>query len=217
MAKDYPDYTRAHQIIGSNVMVPMDIQGAYIMMPVDIQAQYVNVEIDIVAQSVGNIAIDLAAQSVGNIQIDVAAQTVGNLTIDINAQHVGMYLTPDWNVLAGNQKYFRATDPDVARAGYAGGTYTPGTGKTLYITHFGGGTHAVTAENSDLPQIMFCMIYKVVDETPTIFAELGGNGGSGMVLPTPAKILAGEEFRYRVYNYANHNVIAYVTAGGYEI
>lgn len=82
---DYPDYTELTQIIGSDVMVPIDIQGAYIMMPVDIQAQYITLEIDIVAQSVGNISIDIAAQSVGNLNINLAASAV---TMDINIKSI---------------------------------------------------------------------------------------------------------------------------------
>jgi len=78
---DYPDYTSLLQIIGSDIMVPIDLQGAYIMMPVDIQAQYVTLDIDIVAQSVGDISVDIAAQSVGNITISIAASTI---TLQVN-------------------------------------------------------------------------------------------------------------------------------------
>lgn len=217
MPGDYPDYTDLMHIIGTDIMVAIDIQGAYIMMPVDIQAQYINLAIDIVAQTVGNIAVNIAAATIDKIKVDITAQTIGDITISVDAQTIGVRLQPDWSTLQGEQKYFRATDPDIARGYFAGGLYTPEGGKTLYITHFGAGTHATAAEDGDKPQIMFVYIGKEVDEVVTIFAELGGNGGAGMVLPTPAKILAGEEFKYRVYNYANHNVIAYVTAGGYEI
>lgn len=81
---DYPDYTDAMQVIGSDIMIPMDIQGAYIMMPVDIQAQYLEyLDINIKAQTVGNILVDLKAQSVGNILVDIKAQSVGNLAVNI--------------------------------------------------------------------------------------------------------------------------------------
>ena len=78
---DYPDYTTLLQLIGTDIMVPIDIQGAYIMMPIDIQAQYVTLEMDIVAQTVGNISIDIAAQTIGNINIDIAASAI---TLDVN-------------------------------------------------------------------------------------------------------------------------------------
>ncbi|GAH53065.1 unnamed protein product, partial [marine sediment metagenome] len=32
---DYPDYTELINLIGSDIMMPIDIQGAYIMMPID--------------------------------------------------------------------------------------------------------------------------------------------------------------------------------------
>lgn len=96
---DYPDYTTLLQLIGTDIMVPIDIQGAYIMMPIDIQAQYVTLEMDIVAQTVGNISIDIAAQTIGNINIDIAASAItldvnlksqtANINIDIAAQTAG--------------------------------------------------------------------------------------------------------------------------------
>ncbi|GAJ05813.1 unnamed protein product, partial [marine sediment metagenome] len=61
---DYPDYTTLMQIIGSDIMIPIDIQAAYIMMPVDIQAQYLTLDIDIVAATVDKVNIDLVAQTV---------------------------------------------------------------------------------------------------------------------------------------------------------
>lgn len=80
---DYPDHTTLMQVIGSDVMIPIDIQAGYIMVPIDIQAQYVTLEIDIVAQTVGNIAIDIAAQTVGNLAVNIAASAV---TLNMNLQ-----------------------------------------------------------------------------------------------------------------------------------
>lgn len=81
MSSDYPDWTDLVQIVGTDIMVAVDLQGAYIMMPVDIQAQYITLEIDIVAQTVGNISIDIAAQSVTNLSVNLAASAI---TMDIN-------------------------------------------------------------------------------------------------------------------------------------
>ena len=80
---DYPDWTDLVQVVGSDIMVPIDVQGAYIMLPVDIQGQYLTLDIDIAAQSVGNIEVDIAAQSVGNIAVSIAASAV---TLNINIQ-----------------------------------------------------------------------------------------------------------------------------------
>ena len=79
---DYPDYTDLVQLVGSDIM-----------MPVDIQAQYVTLEIDIVAQSVGNIAIDVAAQTIGNIGIDIKAQTLAQLNINLAASAITLNIS----------------------------------------------------------------------------------------------------------------------------
>lgn len=78
---DYPDYTQLFNLVGSDIMVPIDIQGAYIMLPVDIQAQYATLEISIVAQTVEYLTIDIAAQSIGYLAVNLAASAI---TLNIN-------------------------------------------------------------------------------------------------------------------------------------
>lgn len=41
--KDYPDWTGLAQLIGTNIMLAVDVQGGYIMLPVDWQSQFVGV------------------------------------------------------------------------------------------------------------------------------------------------------------------------------
>ncbi|MBU2249583.1 MAG: hypothetical protein KKD77_22745 [Gammaproteobacteria bacterium] len=212
---DYPDWTRLMQIIGSDVMVPVDIQAAYIMMPVDIQAQYVDVEVDIVAQTVGDITVDIAAASIGNIGIDIKAATIGNLTIDIEAQSIGVQLQPDWQTLQGNQKYFRVSGASVTSGNVAATNYEVPTGKTLYVTHIGGACHADAAANRDLPQICYMALAEV--NSSILRVELGGDGGGFHTFPTPIKFVAGEIMRYQIWNFANHDCNIYMTVGGYEI
>ncbi|GAI97711.1 unnamed protein product, partial [marine sediment metagenome] len=106
---DYPDYTDIMRLIGSDVMVPIDIQAAYLMMPVDIQAQWVTLDINIKAKEV-------------------------TLTIEIEAQTVSIFLQADWATLEGNSKYKGLLAPEVAVGGHAEDEYeVPGT-KTVYIT-----------------------------------------------------------------------------------
>lgn len=152
---DYPDYTSLLQIIGSDIMVPIDLQGAYIMMPVDIQAQYVTLDIDIVAQSVGNISIDIAAQSIGNLtvniaasaitldiniassavtlNVDIAAQTIGNLTIDIKAQSVAVFTARDWAASIGLGLNVYAQEDLAGNASGNAIDVTVPTGKVCYV------------------------------------------------------------------------------------
>lgn len=109
---DYPDYTDIMQIIGSDIMVPLDLQAAYIQMPVDIQAQYASLDINIKTQTV-------------------------TINIDINAQSVGVYLQPDWQVKAGtdkNESGYVNVAPDEWVKVFE---YQVPAGKTFYICQWG--------------------------------------------------------------------------------
>jgi len=278
---DYPDYTSLMQIIGSDIMVPIDVQAAYIMMPIDIQAQYVTLEIDIIAQSVGNIAIDIAAQTLGNIAVNIAASAVtlnvsiasiaggvtfnigtvsgtvnvaiqssavtlniaiqssavtlnvnitnttinvsgsvtatisGTVSINITAQNVGVYLQPEWAAKTGVDKNFLASTTNVAFGSGIYGDYTVATGKTLYICGFSCDNFAYNQADADSNQM--CCVYLTDMTTDVRLAEIGGNGGAGMVLSKPIAIPSGHQFRYRVTNRANHYTSLGITVWGYEV
>lgn len=40
---DYPDWTGLAQVVGTDIMVAVDVQGGYIMLPVDWQSQFAGV------------------------------------------------------------------------------------------------------------------------------------------------------------------------------
>ena len=109
---DYPDYTNIIQIVGSDIMIPINVQAAYIMMPVDIQAQYVDLDINIKSQEV-------------------------TINIDIDAQSVGVYLQPDWNVLQGTDKNITASKPLPDNTSVIILDYTVTAGKTFYVCQWG--------------------------------------------------------------------------------
>ena len=207
MTVDYPDWTRLIQLIGSNIMMPIDMQASYIMMPVDIQAQYVTLDIDIVAQTVGNIGIDIKAATVGNIGIDIKANTLGNLVVDIEAQSVGIYLKPDWEVKEGHGKAWnmsgtnKATDATITQA------YTP-SGKDLYITQVSAMMFGYSDADKDLNQVFELIIAGVY---------AGGNGGCQFILPNPIKCPDGVEVNMTMYNRANHACNMRLSVRGYEI
>ena len=234
---DYPDYTDLMQIIGSDIQVPIDIQGAFIQMPVDIQAQYITLDIDIVAQSVGNLTIDIAAQTIGNLavnlaasaitlnvklaasavtlNVDITAQTVGNLNFDIKAQSVGIYSQPEWAAKIGTDKNFKATAANIGFGSSGIGTYTVPTGKTLYLCGLSFAIRAYAEANGDLNQIGRAILENLTDAIS--LAELGGNGGNGVVFSKPIPVATGKQIRYGVVVYANHTCNIYVTAWGYEV
>lgn len=168
---DYPDYTDVMQIIGSDIMVPIDLQAAYIMMPIDIQAQYVTLDIDIVAQTVGNITVDIAAQNVGNI------------TIDIEAQSVGVYLMPDWAVkvgddlsVYGHETIAHDTWTDII-------DYENTSGKTFYITQW--------SVNVWADALLLCYLEEEYDETTNVFCVGGGKIGFAQSFTRPIPIPNG--------------------------
>lgn len=110
MVLDAEDYTENFSIVGSEIMVPIDMQGTTIMMPVDIQGQTVNVAIDIAAQSIGAIAIDIAAQSIAQLDINIAASTVelniktsGGTNIIIDKLLQGAYTGRDVDMFNDNE------------------------------------------------------------------------------------------------------------------
>jgi len=228
---DYPDYTSLMQIIGSDIMVPIDVQAAYIMMPVDIQAQYVTLDIDIVAQSVGNIAIDIAAQSIGNIAVNIAAsaitlnvaiqssavtlnvnitaQTLTDFKITVNAQNVGVYLQPEWAAKIGVDKNLYG-ESLTASSGttYSLVTYTVTAGKTLYISHFGALVDGYNAPIS---------VWIASPNLSTFLAVSGGLVGVFAALNKPLIIAAGVTVYLRATHYASGAAPLRGHIGGYEI
>lgn len=241
---DYPDYTTAEQIIGSDIMVPIDIQGAYIMMPVDIQAQYITLEIDIVAQTIGNLTIDIAAQTVGNLAVNIAAAAVtlnvsiasvaggvtfnigtitgtvtvsvtGTANIDIHTQSVSVKNQAEWAALTGVDKNFMVSGDNIAFGSGVEGTYVVTTGKTLYICGMSFLITAVNAADANANQIGMVLLSSY---TPTIYlAYLGGNGGGGITFPKPLAVASGKTFSYSVASRANHYTNLRLTVWGYEV
>lgn len=191
MTTDYPDWSRLIQVIGSDIMIPIDIQGAYIMMPVDIQAQYVNLNIDIVAQ------------------------TVGDINIDIDAQSVGIYLTADWNVLQGNAKSVVFGSSNLASFAQDYADYEVNANKTFWITQVSFEVNAYASEDADKHQMG--SVYLKNQTAGIIFCQLGGNGGGAMTLTAPIKVTAGQTVRVVVTNKANHAANIVANYAGFEL
>ena len=237
MPGDYPDYTSLLQIIGSDIMVPIDLQGAYIMMPVDLQAQYITLEIDIVAQTVGDITVDIAAQTIGNLAVNIAAsaitlnvaiassavtfnvdittQTLTTLKIDIKAQSVAIIDQPNWAAINATDKNFILASGGLAWSANAYGTYTVPANKTLYLCGMAFTSYAGSAADADSNQMGMIFLFNVTDSVN--LPCLGGNGGGSVVFSKPIKVAANKQLKYAVYNWANHNVIMWASVWGYEL
>jgi len=191
---DYPDWTDLIHIVGTDIMVAVDVQGAYIMMPVDIQAQYVNLDIDIVAQSIGNINIDLVAQSIGNI------------VIDIEAQSVGIYLRPEWACLQGEDKNFSAEAELDSNESFKAIDYTVPEGKTLYIVSI---TFALQTNVGG--------IFAHINAAGNTVCRIGGYNGGGMVFSAPYVVEEDEVLEGHLTNVLGTTETLGMTIRGYEI
>jgi hypothetical protein len=193
MVKDYPDYTDIMQIIGSDIMIPIDLQAAYIMMPVDIQAQYLTLDIDIIAQSVGNLDVNIAAADIGTISIDISAQTIGDITVSIDAQSLGIYLQPEWQSKAGKTWKFRGQQAVGANT-FA--TVTCGTAPPD-VAYFVTDVSIMTITN---PARLAAHFFKSVDATTTSLCQIGGNCGASHPFRTPPKLVEGEYLKIELWN-----------------
>ncbi|MBA7589015.1 hypothetical protein ES708_31088 [subsurface metagenome] len=212
---DYPDWSRLIQVIGSDIMIPIDIQGAYIMMPVDIQAQYVDLDVAITAENIASIMIALTAETMENIKIDINSQTIDDLKIDIDAQSAGIYLQADWAALQGTDKNFVVTVLDKEVDGQVYGAYSvPGT-KTLFVCGISFYIHATAYADRDLNQMGRAAVYNFTDSI--ILGSIGGNGGGGIVFAKPIPLASNKILWYEAFNLSNHAVDIGVTAWGFEI
>jgi hypothetical protein len=211
---DYADWTESIELLGSEVMVPFDVQGAFIQVPMDLQGALIQMPVDIQGQYI-DLKVDIVAQTVGSIAIDISAQTIGNLAISVSAQSVGVYLQPEWAASQQTDKNFRASQADLSYGCYGLATYTVPTGKTLYITHIGGYSYAYTTSYADQNHMMAISIY---DETaPGYLFETGGNGGAFANFSKPLRVPAGHTIWFMAWVWANHNCNVSVSASGYEV
>jgi len=206
---DYPDWTDLVQIVGTDIMVAVDLQAAYIMMPVDIQAQYVDLTVDIVAQTVGHITVDIAAQSAGDITVDITAQTLSNINIQINAQAVGVYLQPDWQVKAGTDKNLVGTADVDTDTWTKVLEYVVTTGKTFYACQWGFGLELNT---SVLAHLRYLHI-----STETNLAMNGGYMGAAQSFTKPVTVVAGDKIRVYLYHLGATLQPGHAFVGGYEV
>jgi hypothetical protein len=211
---DYADWTESMELLGTRIMLPIDLQGAVIMVPFDIQGSTIMMPMDIQGQTI-NLEVDIVAQTIGNIGIDIKATTIGNLTIDVSAQSVGVYLQPEWASKEGTDKNFRASQANLSFGTYGLATHAVPAGKTLFITHIGGYSYAHAAADADKNQMMAISIYDTT--APGYLFETGGNGGAFANFSKPLVIPEGHTVWFMAWNFANHSCDVSVSASGYEV
>lgn len=86
MPGDYPDYTELFQLIGTDIIMPVDIQAQYVALDIRIKSQEVTINIDIDAQSVGvYLQADWAAKEGNAVQVrDIGLNKATSLGIDLS-------------------------------------------------------------------------------------------------------------------------------------
>lgn len=209
---DYPDWSRLVQLIGSDIMVPIDVQAQYITLDINIAASAVTLDINLAASA---ITLDVNIKtSEATIEVDIAAQTV-ELDIDITAQHVGMYLMPDWSAKEGDDKNFYAADDTMAPNDETHFAHPVPADKTLYIT--GASWKMVAAAVADYDHFLYFAGQLYESGGPSYLCETGGVGGSIASFTKPLVIAGGDTFWGFVRNRSNINCRGRVNAWGYEI
>ena len=187
---DYPDWSRLVQLIGSDIKVPIDVQGQFITLDINILS------------------------TTADIDVNINASTI-ELDIDITAQHIGMYLVPDWYAKEGLDKNFYAHSGPVAFGGTATVTRLVPAGKTLYITDVAFSIYPAAA--ADYDHFIYFSGSARISLDATNFAFTGGIGGGQLIFNKPLVIEAGKTFEAQIVSRANVNTHVIVTARGYEI
>jgi len=228
---DYADWTESIELLGSEIMVPIDLQGAYAMMPVDIQAQYITLQTDIVAQSVGNIGIDIKAQtlsqlnvnitgSAATLNVNISSQSV-TVNMNISTQSVAVKSQGEWAPQAGQQKYLSSglTGADIeANTAATIFNYAVTSGKTFYITYASFmAWDMATGTPAGLPVGMSIADYDPSTGIIVRLVFLGGNGGGGISFPTPVKVAGGHQIYVQGFNPCEMTLRFLASFGGYEL
>jgi hypothetical protein len=212
---DYADWTESIELLGSEVMVPFDVQGAYIQVPMDLQGALIQMPVDIQGQYI-DLKVDIVAQTVGSIAIDISAQTIGNLAISVSAQSVGVYLQPEWAAKAGIDKDFQG-EMDFA-AGYLNTyvVYTVPAGKAFLVNQVGLIDMIYVGQQTYAPPLSLSLAEYYGG---FYYWKAGASGAGGGVsnLVKPAYFTAGHEVRIRLGNASNVAVRLCYFISGYEI
>lgn len=233
MVLDYPDWTEKVNIIGTDIMVAMDLQGSYIMMPIDIQGQIddLNININIAASAVTlNVDIKTATAKVNvnissqtaNINVDIKAVTAtinvtvtGTANINITTQSVGLFTQAEWAAKEGTDVEVYDQALDVVSGGTVSKEYEVPANTTLFVTHFSGRCikHGI-GESANL-ELCWGYIYDVEDTKS--YAPIGGNVGFATSFSKPIRFEAGHHIQFILQNRSGHNSDLNVGANGYEI
>lgn len=243
---DYPDYTQLFNLVGSDIMVPIDIQGAYIMLPVDIQAQWATLEISIVAQTVEYLTVDIAAQSIGYLSINLAASDIildmklvaSVISLDVNIKEITAGVTFNIGTIAGvviiqigeiqsvglylQAEWSAKIGDDIKLVAFPDNQSWGDYNEDTYVIAAGKVVFITSMHGGS-----YAHAIEDADKDQIMTAEvwtditrqlvIGGNGGCSVTYPTPPKFAGPVTLRLRAFNRANHDAHPGVILRGYEV
>jgi len=226
VSPDYPDWTESMQLTGTEIFLPVNIQGVSVTIPVDITAGTIGtISVDIVAQTVGNVSVNIAAQA-ANINVNIAASAVTfnvaiqssavTINMDIKAQSVGVYLQPEWAARSGVDKDFQGEADFAAGAANTYTVYTVPTGKAFLVNQVGLIDLLNTSNQTFAPPLSLSLA-AFNGSTYAWKAGASGAGGGVSNLVKPAYFAAGLEVRVRLANPSSIPARLCYFISGYEI
>jgi len=137
------------------------------------------------------------------------------LPVDFQDQFVGMLDDPQWQSLQGNHKTkYKESGTLTWSQSFATVDYAPPAGKSLFITGMGFSIYAKVDTDYDHhlrgEAVLYCSY--LGNEV----AVVGGEGGGGVIFPTPIRVPATEAVSVRGTNWTNLNAVMKVAWWGYE-
>ncbi len=128
---------------------------------------------------------------------------------------VDVVLRPQWAAKEGTDLNFHGIGLIQPFGGFASHNYTPGPGKTGYLTDIGGSGYGSAAGDRELNQIIIVAVNDT--SVATTLALAGGNGGVFMSPAKPIVCPSGPIIVIQIINYSAHNMNLEVYAAGYEV
>lgn len=190
MGGDYPDWTDLIHLVGTDIMLAIDVQGAYIMMPVDIQGQ------------------------IGELNINITASEV-IITIDIEAQSVGIWLQADWQAKEGTDKRIKAEAANYAFDTAIHADYEVTEGKTFYVCALSFTATATAA--ADYDHFCYAEASLILVAPFTTKFLMGGLGGGAVSFSAPYAFTEGQIVRAWVNSKSNIGLDVGIVIWGFEI
>lgn len=126
-----------------------------------------------------------------------------------------VYTPAEWAAFEGTDINLFGFAVNVANGLFAQVLYAVPVGSTLYITYFTFAIWAPLVADADNNQIGQMRLLNTT--TGVTYADIGGNGGAGLVLAKPIVVPGGDTVGGYAINRANHNCDLDIFVAGYVV